>query len=97
MQAERARGPLVVHLAEGASLRMAGEFNSVKDSGLLGPELIAIHGVGLTELQLMELAKAGAKLVWSPLSNFMLYGKTANVEAAKRAGLPISLAPDWST
>ena len=96
MQAEKAKGPLIVHLAEGTSSRMAGEFNSVKDSGLLGPELIAIHGVGLTEPQLIEMAKAGAKLVWSPLSNFMLYGKTANVEAAKRAGLSISLAPDWA-
>ena len=96
MQAEKAKGPLVVHLAEGTSSRMAGEFNSVKDSGLLGPELIAIHGVGLTEPQLIEMAKVGAKLVWSPLSNFMLYGKTANVAAAKRAGLSISLAPDWA-
>jgi hypothetical protein len=26
----------------------------------------------------------------------MLYGKTANVEVAKRAGLSISLAPDWA-
>ena len=96
MQAERAKGPLVVHLAEGPSSRMAGEFNAVKDSGLLGPELIAIHGVGLLESQLNEMAKAGAKLVWSPLSNFMLYGKTANVAAAKKAGLSISLAPDWA-
>ena len=96
MQAEKAKGPLVVHLAEGASSRMAGEFNSIKDSSLLGPELIAIHGVGLTEPQLIEMAKVGAKLVWSPLSNFMLYGKTANVAAAKRAGLSISLAPDWA-
>ena len=96
MQAEKAKGPLVIHLAEGASARMAGEFNSIKDSGLLGPELIAIHGVGLTEPQLIEMAKASAKLVWSPLSNFMLYGKTANVAAAKRAGLSISLAPDWA-
>ena len=96
MQAEKAKGPLVIHLAEGASVRMAGEFNNILDSGLLGPEFIAIHGVGLTEPQLIEMAKAGAKLVWSPLSNFMLYGKTANVAAAKRAGLSISLAPDWA-
>ena len=96
MKDELARGPLVVHLAEGASARMASEFHSIKDSGLLGPELIAIHGVGLTEPQLIEMAKAGAKLVWSPLSNFMLYGKTANIAAAKRAGLSISLAPDWA-
>jgi 5-methylthioadenosine/S-adenosylhomocysteine deaminase len=96
MQVERTKGPLVVHLAEGVSPRMASEFYAMKDSNLLGPELIAIHGVGLTEPQLMEMAGVRAKLVWSPLSNFMLYGKTANVEAAKRAGLSISLAPDWA-
>jgi 5-methylthioadenosine/S-adenosylhomocysteine deaminase len=96
MQTERSKGPLVVHLAEGPSPRMAFEFNNIKDSNLLGPELIAIHGVGLTEPQLKEMAAAGAKLVWSPLSNFMLYGQTANVEAARRAGLNISLAPDWA-
>jgi hypothetical protein len=96
MQAERAKGPLVVHLAEGPSPRMATEFNAIKDSNLLGPELIAIHGVGLTEPQLKEMAAAGAKLVWSPLSNFMLYGQTANIAAARRAGLSISLAPDWA-
>ena len=48
MQVERSTGPLVVHLAEGASTRMASEFYAIKDSNLLGPELIAIHGVGLT-------------------------------------------------
>ncbi len=96
MQAEKAKGQLVVHLAEGPSPRMASEFGQIKDSNLLGPELIAIHGVGLTEPQLKEMAAAGAKLVWSPLSNFMLYGKTANIAAAKRAGLSISLAPDWA-
>ena len=96
MQTERSKGPLVVHLAEGPSPRMALEFGAMKDSNLLGPELIAIHGVGLTEPQLQELAAVGAKLVWSPLSNFMLYGQTANVAAAKRAGLAISLAPDWA-
>ena len=96
MQDERAKGPLVVHLAEGPSPRMASEFTAIKESNLLGPELIAIHGVGLTAPQLQEMATAGAKLVWSPLSNFMLYGKTAQVEAAKRAGLSISLAPDWA-
>ncbi len=96
MQVERGKGPLVVHLAEGPSPRMATEFYAMKDSNLLGPELIAIHGVGLTQPQLVEMAGVGAKLVWSPLSNFMLYGKTAHVEAAKRAGLSISLAPDWA-
>ncbi len=35
-------------------------------------------------------------LVWSPRSNVELYGDTANVAAAKAAGVRIALAPDWS-
>lgn len=95
IQDEYAKGILVVHLAEGPSARMADEFRYLKQSGLIGPNLIAIHGVGLTEAQLKEMAIAKSKLVWSPLSNFLLYGKTANIDAARRAGLSISLAPDW--
>ena len=75
---------------------MADEFRYIKQSGLLGPNLIAIHGVGLTEPQLKEMSEAKAKLVWSPLSNFILYGKTANIDAARRSGVAISIAPDWA-
>ncbi len=89
-------GLLVVHLAEGPSSRMATEYEAIKKSGLVGAELIAIHGVGLTEDQFRDMAAQGAKLVWSPLSNFLLYAKTANVAAAKKAGVSISLAPDWA-
>ncbi len=89
-------GLLVVHLAEGPSSRMATEYEAIRKSGLVGPELIAIHGVGLTEEQFKDMAANNARLVWSPLSNFLLYGKTANVAAAKRAGVDISLAPDWA-
>ncbi len=96
IQDEYAKGMLVVHLAEGPSPRMAEEFRYIKQSGLLGANLIAIHGVGLTEPQLKEMAEAKAKLVWSPLSNFILYGKTANIDAARRSGIVISIAPDWA-
>lgn len=96
IQDEYAKGMLVVHLAEGPSARMAEEFRYIKQSGLLGANLIAIHGVGLTESQLKEMADAKSKLVWSPLSNFILYGKTANIDAARRSGIAISIAPDWA-
>ncbi len=93
---ERARGTVVVHLAEGVGPRMAAEFEAIKRSGLLGPELVVVHGIALTPQQFEEMAKAGAKLVWSPLSNFLLYGKTADIRAAHAAGVSISLAPDWA-
>jgi 5-methylthioadenosine/S-adenosylhomocysteine deaminase len=35
-------------------------------------------------------------MVWSPFSNLLLYGKTADVKAAKAAGVPIGIGPDWA-
>jgi 5-methylthioadenosine/S-adenosylhomocysteine deaminase len=93
---ERSRGTVVVHLAEGVGPRMAAEFEAIKRSGLLGPELVVVHGIALTPTQFQEMAKVGAKLVWSPLSNFLLYGQTADIRAAHAAGVAISLAPDWA-
>ena len=42
------------------------------------------------------MAEVGATLVWSPLSNLLLYGQTADIAAAKEAGVHIALAPDWA-
>jgi len=42
------------------------------------------------------LAKAKAGMVWSPLSNLLLYGQTADVSAAREAGVQMALGPDWS-
>src|SRR5206468_2451421 len=38
----------------------------------------------------------GAKMVWSPLSNLLLYGKTADVKAARDNGVTIGLGSDWT-
>ena len=35
-------------------------------------------------------------MVWSPLSNLLLYGATADVAAAQAAGVSIGLGSDWS-
>ena len=64
--------------------------------GLLGPHTALVHSVGLSPSQLARAHRAGASIVWSPRSNFELYGATANVAAAFREGVTISLAPDWA-
>src|SRR6266540_5455077 len=38
----------------------------------------------------------GAKLVWSPLSNLLLYGKTTDIPAALAANVLVCLGADWS-
>jgi hypothetical protein len=89
---------LLVHVAEGApeDLESTVEFRALKGAGLLGSHTAIIHGVALGPDQSKEMASRGTALVWSPRSNFELYGFTADIASAKKANVAIALAPDWS-
>jgi cytosine/adenosine deaminase-related metal-dependent hydrolase len=89
---------LAIHIAEGlpTDAESAQELDLLDAHGLLGPHTALIHSVGLSPSQLVRVHRAGSSIVWSPRSNFELYGQTANVAAAFREGVTISLAPDWS-
>jgi hypothetical protein len=76
--------------------------------GLLTDETVILQGVGLEPGDFAAMSAApsirldhsgdglGAKLVWSPLSNLLLYGRTASVYEALAAGVLVSLGTDWS-
>lgn len=89
---------LAIHIAEGRpeDAESAQELDLLDAHGLLTAHTALVHSVGLSESQLARVHRAGASIVWSPRSNFELYGVTANVDAAFREGVTISLAPDWS-
>src|SRR5262249_40323771 len=55
-----------------------------------------IHCVALKVEDFAVMAELGAAMIWSPLSNHLLYGQTADIRAAKDAGLRIGLGSDWS-
>src|SRR5690606_37057664 len=58
--------------------------------------LAGIHCVALKREDFDLMAARGASMVWSPLSNLLLYGETADIAAAKAAGMNIGLGSDWS-
>ncbi len=86
------------HIAEGASDNASArrEFGMLEARGLLLPGVSIIHGVALSRENFAVMAKTGVGLVWSPHSNFELYGSTADVVGAKEAGVMMAIAPDWS-
>ena len=66
------------------------------DQWALNDKFAGIHSAGLLPEDFDVLARHGGSIVWSPLSNLLLYGGTARVEEAKRAGVRIGLGSDWS-
>ncbi len=89
---------IAVHLGEGQrnDADSHAEFARLKELGLLTPKTAIIHGVALTEADFGEITGAGASFIWSPRSNFELYGETADIAAALRQKVTMALAPDWS-
>ena len=89
---------VAVHTAEGqrGDTETRGEFARLVDLELLGPKTTVVHGVALAEGDFIKLRRAGSSLIWSPRSNFELYGETANIPLALSQNVTVALAPDWS-
>jgi 5-methylthioadenosine/S-adenosylhomocysteine deaminase len=89
----------LLHLSEGLDDTAHRAFESLHmdgDNWAITPSLCCIHAAALTAADFATLAARGGSMVWSPFSNLLLYGGTANVAAAKAAGVPIALGPDWA-
>ena len=66
------------------------------DEWAINDRFAGIHSAGLLPEDFDVLAAHGGAMVWSPLSNLLLYGATARVDAAKQAGVRIGLGSDWA-
>ena len=86
----------MIHLSEGTDTTARAQFTTWRGWGMLNSSVAIIHGAALGTNEFAQMAAAGAKLVWAPMSNMKLYGATANVRAAKAAGVVIGLSPDWT-
>lgn len=93
------KGCLLLHLAEGIGEMARKQFLRLKlPSGkwAISPALTGIHGAGLIAEDLDLMARHGAGIVWSPLSNLLLYRGTADVKSASAAGINLAIGSDWS-
>jgi cytosine/adenosine deaminase-related metal-dependent hydrolase len=90
---------LLLHLSEGTDERAHAHFESLKladGSFAITNALAGIHCVKLSQQDFHVLRQDGGSMVWSPLSNLLLYGQTADVKAAKAENVMMGLGSDWS-
>jgi hypothetical protein len=93
---QQGKARLLVHVGEGLDAFSRGEFATLVAKGLLTPATAIIHALALLEDDWRMVAKAGASIIWSPVSNHRLYGRSIDIGQAVGAGIRTALAPDWS-
>lgn len=94
------KGSYLLHLAEGLDEEAHGHFTALEfpdhSDWAISDALVGIHSAGLHPDDFPIFKQHGGSMVWSPLSNMMLYGGTAQVQAAKDSGILMALGSDWS-
>jgi 5-methylthioadenosine/S-adenosylhomocysteine deaminase len=88
----------VVHLAEGVrgDPKSLAEFTTLKSKNLLASGTAVIHGAAFGESEFQQMGAAGAKLIWSPRSNLVLYAHTTDIPLARQKGIEVSVGVDWN-
>src|SRR5438094_3135836 len=86
----------VFHIAEGVDEKSRAEFDTLKQKNLFRAETAIIHGTAFGENEFKQMGQVGAKLIWSPQSNLVLYQKTTNIKLALENGVLVSLGVDWN-
>ncbi len=93
---QRLGGSYFYHLAEGTNELTRRTYTDLRDNDLLLPSLAGIHALALRPEDLRDLAAGGAKLVWSPFSNLLLYGQTIDLRALLRSRVRFAIGCDWT-
>jgi len=88
--------PCFLHLAEGIDTRARQQFVLLEENEMLRPNLIGIHSLGLNPTQHAALRDSDARVVWSPMSNTLLYGETIDPEVLRDHGATFGLGSDWT-
>ena len=93
--------PMVIHVAEtrdevstSQKERKASPVGYLHSLGVLGPGVLAAHGVWLSDADIAILKKDGVAVSHNPESNMKLASGVAPVPAYLRSGVPVGLGTD---
>jgi len=82
-----------IHAAEGTDRCSESEIPRLSELGVLGPNTVIIHGVGMDQAGLDLIRQRGAAIVWCPTSNRFMLGRTL-APCVRDSGVPVALGTD---
>ncbi len=89
----------LLHLSEGVDQTARKHFRALRlpdGEWAITSALAGIHCAGLLEEDFRIFGDRDASMVWSPMSNLLLYGATSRVKSARDNGVRIGLGSDWA-
>lgn len=99
--ADRTQTPIMMHMFEtGTDDKISWERNKksaidhYEESGLLGPDLLAVHSVAIGEKEISAYARNGVSVSYNPIANMYLASGVAPVGALKKAGITVAIGTD---
>lgn len=90
---------LLLHLSEGTDDAARKHFTDLKlpnGDWAITDALAGIHCVALKDDDFKRMKAKKASMIWSPLSNLLLYGQTADIVSAVKNKLLVGIGSDWS-
>ena len=90
---------LLLHLSEGVDQTARKHFRALQlpdGEWAITSALAGIHCAGLLNEDFRIFGGRNASMVWSPMSNLLLYGATSRVKSARANGVRIGLGSDWA-
>jgi cytosine/adenosine deaminase-related metal-dependent hydrolase len=68
--------PFIVHAAEGVDPCAAGELETLEQAGCIRANTVLVHGLAIQPSRWKPLFARGVGLIWCPVSNDYLFGRT---------------------
>lgn len=99
LQRLQASSCLLLHLSEGVDDAARAHFRALRIDDrrwAITDALAGIHCAGLRGRDFATLRSRGGNMIWSPLSNLLLYGATADIAKAAEERVLIGVGSDWS-
>ena len=90
---------LLLHLSEGVDDAARAHYLALRIDDrkwAITDALAGIHCAGLRGRDFATLRVRGGNMIWSPLSNMLLYGDTADIVTAAEERVLIGIGSDWS-
>ncbi|GHV82821.1 hydrolase [Spirochaetia bacterium] len=88
--------PFITHLAEGFDEEAMNGIPYLESFGALDNHCLFVHCIGVSDVDIEKIAKAGASLSWCGASNIFMFNVTCKIRKFIKAGVNCTIGTDSS-